>query len=172
MADADLTRRILKAVDDAFDEETDFLAELTRIPSLRGQEAPAQDLMARAFRDRGLSVDRWKIDVADISHLPGFSPVMVSYDDAWNVVGAHRPRHATGKSLILNGHIDVVPVGPLDMWQKPPFEPHVAEGWMYGRGAGDMKAGLAANLFALDALAKAGVRPAGEVYLQSVVEEE
>ncbi len=172
MPDADLTRRILGAVDDGFDDQVAFTAELTRQPSLRGHEAPAQDLMARAFRDRGLAVDRWKIDLADIRHLPGFSPVAVSYDDAWNVVGAHRPRNATGRSLILNGHIDVVPTGPLDMWTTPPFEPRVAAGWLYGRGAGDMKAGLAANLFAFDALARIGLKPAGDVYLQSVVEEE
>jgi acetylornithine deacetylase len=73
MADADLTKRVLKAVDDGFDQQLAFLADLTRLPSLRGQEAPAQDFMARAFRDRGLTVDRWKIDVEDIQHLPGFS---------------------------------------------------------------------------------------------------
>jgi acetylornithine deacetylase len=58
MLDSDLTKRILKAVDDRFDDEVAFTAELTRVPSLRGREAPAQDLMARAMRDRGLSVDR------------------------------------------------------------------------------------------------------------------
>lgn len=172
MADAELTRRILDAVDKGFDGEVAFLADLTRQPSLRGREAPAQDFMARAMRERGLSVDRWRIEVDEIRNLPGFSPVAVSYEDAWNVVGAHRPDTATGRSLILNGHIDVVPTGPLDMWAKPPFEPHVEGGWMYGRGAGDMKAGLAANLFALDALREAGVRPAGDVYVQSVIEEE
>src|ERR1700759_4276463 len=115
MADADLTQRILKAVDDGFDEQTAFLADLTRLASLRGQEAPAQDFMARAFRDRGLTVDRWKINVEEIQHLPGFSPGGGSYDDAWNVVGSHRPQSPRGKSLILNGHIDVVPTGPAEM---------------------------------------------------------
>ena len=172
MADADLQRRILKAVDDGFDQQVAFLADLTRLPSLRGQEAPAQDFMAHAFREHGLTVDRWKIEVEDIRHLPGFSPVAVSYDDAWNVVGSHRPQRPKGKSLILNGHIDVVPTGPQDMWTRPPFEPHVSDGWMQGRGAGDMKAGLSANLFALDALARIGVKPAGDIHVQSVIEEE
>ena len=172
MSAADLDRRILDAVDARFDEQLRFLADLTRMPSLRCAEAPAQDFMADAMRARGLSVDRWKIEVDDIRHLPGFSPVAVSYDNAWNVVGTHRPRAAKGRSLILNGHIDVVPTGPVDMWTNPPFEPVVRDGWMYGRGAGDMKAGLAANLFALDALRAAGVAPAADVHLQSVVEEE
>jgi acetylornithine deacetylase len=172
MTDGALKRKIMKAVDDGFDDQVAFTADLTRLPSLRGQEATAQDFMARAYRDHGLAVDRWKIEVEDIQGLPGFSPVAVSYDDAWNVVGAHRPKNATGKSLILNGHIDVVPTGPLDMWASPPFAPRVSDGWMHGRGAGDMKAGLVANLFAFDALRRAGLEPQGEIYFQSVIEEE
>lgn len=172
MPDSALTRKILDAVDAGFDEQIRFTADLVASPSLRGQEAPAQDMMARAMRERGLGVDRWKIEVDDIRHLPGFSPVAISYDNAYNVVGTHRPARGGGRSLILNGHIDVVPTGPLDMWTDPPFEPKVHDGWLYGRGAGDMKAGLVGNLFALDALARAGLAPAGEVYLQSVVEEE
>jgi acetylornithine deacetylase len=170
--DAELTRRILAAVDANFDEQVRFTADLTRLPSTRGQEAQAQDFMAIAYRRRGLSVDRWKIEVDDIRHLPGFSPVAVSYDDAWNVVGTHRPRQASGRTLILNGHIDVVPTGPLDMWTDPPFTGRIADGWLYGRGSGDMKAGLAANLFAMDALRTIGLQPAAEVYQQSVIEEE
>lgn len=172
MPDATLTRKILDAVDAGFDEQVRFTADLVASPSLRGQEAPAQDMMARAFRERGLAVDRWKIEVDDIRHLPGFSPVAISYDNAFNVVGTHRPAKGGGRSLILNGHIDVVPTGPLDMWTDPPFAPKVKDGWLYGRGGGDMKAGLVGNLFALDALARIGLAPAGEVYLQSVVEEE
>jgi len=176
MTDDRLNQRLLDAVDAGFDEEIRFLADITRIPSLRGEEATAQDVMARAYADRGLSVDRWKVEVDKIRHLPGFSPVAVSYENAWNVVGAHRARTpeggTPGRSLILNGHIDVVPTGPLDMWATPPFVPVVRNGWMHGRGAGDMKAGLAANLFAMDALARCGLAPAGDVYLQSVIEEE
>ncbi|MEO8203086.1 MAG: ArgE/DapE family deacylase [Betaproteobacteria bacterium] len=168
----DLSKKLIQAVDAGFDAQVRFLADLTRFPSTRGQEAPAQDFMAAAMAKRGLAVDRWKVAVEDIRHLPGFSPVAVSYDNAWNVVGTHRPRHAKGRSLILNGHIDVVPTGPLDMWAAPPFEPRVTDGWMHGRGAGDMKAGLAANLFALDALTHAGLAPAADVHVQSVIEEE
>jgi len=169
----DLYNKIIGAVDEGFKSQIGFLAELTRLPSLRCQEAPAQDFMAAAMRARGLAVDRWQVRVEDIRHLPGFSPVAVSYDNAWNVVGIHRPAaEANGRSLILNGHIDVVPTGPLDMWTQPPFEPKVVDGWMTGRGAGDMKAGLTANLFALDALARLGLAPAADVTVQSVIEEE
>lgn len=164
--------RILSAVDARFDEQTDFLAELTAHPSTRGNEQSAQDCMAEALADRGYDVDRWQIDVDDISHLPGFSPVIGNYDDAVNVVGTRRAATQNGRSLILNGHIDVVPEGPLDMWDTPPYAPRVDDGWMYGRGAGDMKAGLVSNLYALDALRACGLAPAGDVFFQSVVEEE
>jgi len=163
---------ILQAVDALFPAQTDFLAELTRHPSTRGNEQSAQDFIAAELNARNLDVDRWNVDVADIAHMPGFSPVIGNYDDAVNVVGTHHSRLKTGRSLILNGHVDVVPVGPLDMWDTPPFEPHIDGGWMYGRGVGDMKAGLAANLFALDALRTLGFAPAADVHYQSVVEEE
>lgn len=170
--DQELTSRLLGAVDAAFDEQLDFLSELVSHPSTRGQEQSAQAFMAEALEARSLEVDRWTIDVADIRHLPGFSPVIGEYEDAVNVVGRHSSRRQTGKSLILNGHIDVVPEGPLTMWDQPPFAPHVDGDWMYGRGAGDMKAGLVSNLFALDALKAIGLAPAGDVFYQSVVEEE
>ena len=164
---------ILSAVAAGFDEQVAFTAALTAIPSLRGREAPAQDAMARAYREAGLAVDRFKVDLEQIRHLPGFSPVAVSYDDAWNVVGASRPANGSaGRSLIVNGHIDVVPTGPLELWSKPPFAPHIEGDWLYGRGGGDMKAGLVAGLFALKALQRLGLRPAAELYLQSVIEEE
>lgn len=168
----ELTPRILDAVDAYFDEQVDFLAALTAHPSTRGNEQSAQDFMASALTDRGYEVDRWQIDVEDIRHLPGFSPVLGPYEDAVNVVGSHRSKTQKGRSLILNGHIDVVPEGPLDMWDSPPYEPRVAEGWMYGRGAGDMKAGLVSNLYALDALRRLNLAPAADVFYQSVVEEE
>jgi acetylornithine deacetylase len=172
MLDRELTTRIMNSVDDGFDEQVALTAELVKFPSVRGAEHTAQDFVAGEMRRRGLDVDRWRIDIDEIRHLPGFSPVHVNYDNAINVVGAHRVNGAKGKSLILNGHIDVVPVGPLDMWTTPPFEPKIERGWLYGRGGGDMKAGIAANLAVFDALRRLGLKPAADVYVQSVVEEE
>ena len=172
MLDEALATRILNAVDDGFDEQIALTAELVKFPSVRGAEHTAQDFVAAEMRRRGLAVDRWQIRLDDIRHLPGFSPVHLAYDNAVNVVGAHRVGSPRGRSLILNGHIDVVPTGPLDMWTRPPFEPYLERGWLYGRGGGDMKAGIAANLAILDALRRVGARPASDVFLQSVVEEE
>jgi acetylornithine deacetylase len=172
LMDPDLKTRIMNAVDARFDEQVAFLAALTAEPSTRGNEQSAQSVMETAMVERGYTTDRWQIDIEEISHLPGFSPVPGPYEDAVNVVGTHVSRTQAGRSLILNGHIDVVPVGPLDMWHTAPFDPVIKDGWMHGRGAGDMKAGLSANIYALDALRSLGVVPAANVHVQSVVEEE
>jgi len=167
-----LEAEIIAAVDAGFDDQVDFTRDLVRHPSLRGHEHTAQEMIHAALRQRGYAVERWAIDVDEIKGHPGFSPVAVDYTNAINVVGTHRPPETLGRSLILNGHVDVVPVGPLDMWSRPPFEPHLEGDWLYGRGSGDMKAGLAANIFALDALKRLGWQPAATVYQQSVTEEE
>jgi len=172
MLDDALSNEILAAVDAGFDKQVSYTRDLVRFPSLRGQEHTAQDFVFESLRERGLAMDRWAIDVADIERHPGFSPVKVDYTNAINVVGTHRPREEKGRSLILNGHIDVVPEGPYEMWSRHPFDPHVEGDWMYGRGAADMKAGVAANVFALDALHALGYRPAARVHVQSVTEEE
>lgn len=172
MLDGALRDRIVAAVAANFDAQVKFIADLVRIPSCRGREAPAQDFMAAAMGRRALNVDRWKVEIDDIKGMRGFSPVSISYDDAWNVVGAWRAPTPKGRSLVLNGHIDVVPEGPLDMWTSPPYEPRVSDGWLYGRGGGDMKAGLVSCLYALDALKAVGLRPTADVFVQSVIEEE
>lgn len=163
---------ILHAVDALFDRQVEFLSELVRHPSTRGAEQTAQDFMASVLAEFGYEVDRWQIDVKDIRSLPGFSPVIGNYEDAVNVVGSWRSQTKRGRSLILNGHIDVVPVGPLDMWDRDPFSPYVDGAWLYGRGSGDMKAGLTSNIFALEALKRIGYRPGSDVHVQSVIEEE
>ncbi len=163
---------IMKAVDAGFDDEIAFTEELVKFPSRRGRESTAQDFMTAELEGRGYAVDRWRVELEQIQHLPGYSPVAAGYDDAINVVATHRAESRKGRSLILNGHIDVVPEGPPEMWSSPPYAPRREGDWLYGRGGGDMKAGLAAMVYALDAIRRAGWRPAADVYLQSVIEEE
>ncbi len=172
LIDEGLATDIVAAVDAGFDAQVAFTQDLIRFPSLRGQEHTAQDFLFDALQQRGYAMDRWAIDVSDIEGHPGFSPVAVDYTNAINVVGTHRPKDETGRSLILNGHVDVVPEGPRDMWSRHPFDPHIDGDWLYGRGSGDMKAGLVANIFALDALKSLGYQPAARVHVQSVTEEE
>src|SRR5690606_11181975 len=100
------------------------------------------------------------------------------YKDRPNVVGLHRPESNAGRSLILQGHVDVVSAEPVKLWKSDPFEPRIeqhgehGEMWMYGRGAADMKGGSMCFLWALAALQDMGLEPASEVILQSPIEEE
>lgn len=168
----DVRQAIRDAVSAGFDEQTRFLGDFVRIPSRRFEEGPAQDFMADALRARGYEVDDWKIELKDLEALPGFGPIEGDFSRARTVVGTHRPAEVSGRSLILQGHCDVVPEGPLEMWATPPYEPVIRDGWMHGRGAGDMKAGTVSALFALDAIRAAGFEPAARVHVQSVIEEE
>lgn len=154
-----------------------MLSDLVRHGSLLGEEGSAQAYMAERFRGLGLQVEAFAIDEDKLRQHPAYSPSIVSYAGRPNVVGLHQPKGPVrGKSLIFNGHIDVVPVGASVLWTHPPFEPHVehrADGdRLYGRGAADMKAGIVAYTMALQALQALGYEPAAPVTLQSVVEEE
>jgi len=170
--DQALRADIGSAVDTLQGEAVDLLSALVREDSQMGKEQGAQTVMAAAFRDLGLSVETFEIDEEAIKSHPGYSPSLISYAGRQNVVGLHRPASPTGKSLIFNGHIDVVPPGDESRWTSPPFTPVVRDGRLYGRGAGDMKAGLVAYTMAFKALQKVGYAPAAPVTLQSVVEEE
>lgn len=173
MPDADLLARLSAAVDAGFDREVAFLQELVRFPSRRGEEAPLQDWMARELARRGYAVDRYSLaDVALSAHEKAAPMVGVDPAGSIQVVGTYRAKSPTGRSLILQGHIDVVPEGPEEMWTHPPYAAVIRDGWMYGRGAHDMKSGVAAMIFAMDALREAGLEPAADVYVQTVTEEE
>jgi acetylornithine deacetylase len=165
-------RRILAEVEAAFDAQLDVTKQFVAIPSTRGAEGPCQDMIGDLLRARGYEVDDWKIDVDALKDLRGFGPIEHDFSRARTVVGTYRPKTAKGKSLILQGHCDVVPAGPLDMWDTPPFAPAIRDGRMYGRGAGDMKSGTIAALFALDAIRSAGFAPTARIHFQSVIEEE
>lgn len=172
MLNPETARRITDAVDAAFDRQLEFTAALIRHPSLRAAEASAQDLMFAELESRGLAMDRWTLDGEALATHVGYGPTTVAFEDLTNVVGTYTPPEEKGRSLILNGHIDVVPTGPEETWARSPWDAAMKDGWMYGRGAGDMKAGLAANLFAFDAIRAAGLAPASTIHIQSVVEEE
>lgn len=168
----DTDRAIIAAVADGFADQVDFLAGLSRIPSRRFEEGKALDYMADALAARGWQVDDWTVPLDALASEPGFCDSAGEVETVRSVVGTLVPDGATGRSLILQGHVDVVPEGPTDMWATPPFAPTVRDGWMHGRGAGDMKAGKTAALFAVEAIRRAGFALAGRLHYQSVIEEE
>lgn len=132
---------------------------LVRFPSVRGEEHAIQDFVFRTLRERGFAMDRFTMDRSAIERHPGGSKISEKHSDAPIVVGIHHPREEVGHSLILQAHVDVVPTGPESLWSHRPFEPVIDGDWMFGRGAADMKAGHAANLFALMALRRIDLQP-------------
>lgn len=173
MPSPDLKARLAEAVAANFPDQTEFLQNLVRFPSTRGNEAPCQDWIARQLATRGYNVDRYTLDQVDMTNLPGFSPVMdTDYSRNVQVVGTARAQDPTGRSLILQGHVDVVPTGPLELWTTPPFDPAIQGEWLHGRGAGDMKQGVSAMIFALDAIKAAGLALTADIHVQTVTEEE
>lgn len=162
-------RAILAACDELQSATLDSLFRLVRCPSTLGNEASALDEMDRQYRALGLAPRRIPTIPTDD---PIWSPPLVPYEGRDNVVAIYTPREKRGRSLVLQGHVDVVPEGAADMWETPPYQPVIRDGRIFGRGAGDMKGGIAAYLGAFAALRHAGLQPAAEVQLQAVIEEE
>lgn len=162
-AEADLLNRIDS------DRLVADLAALIAIESLGGREDAAQEWMAERLAALGLTVDRWSIDFAALATHPSFS-MEVPRDHGVGVVGTFGD--GDGPTLILNGHVDVVPVGDRAQWTSDPWTATRRDGRIYGRGACDMKGGLAAALAALDAIRALRPRWRGRVALHSVVAEE
>lgn len=165
-------QRIVACVDELFESQIAFTEQLVSFSSLRNAERDAQALVASALHSRGYEVSWIRTDATQHGKHPAFSPSTVNYSESWNVVGRKAPRRGGGRSLAFNSHVDVVPAGSASRWKAPPFSPYRKGDWLYGRGAGDMKAGLVASIFALDAISKAGLQLLGDVQIQSVVEEE
>jgi acetylornithine deacetylase len=174
MTAADWKARVLDAVDDSSAELVTFLAELVRMPSVGGTdvENSAQHYLAGVFDGVGLEVDHWRLPLTELRAEPDFPGVEVDRDEAWGLVG-RLAGHGGGRSLLLNGHVDVVPPGDLGAWTDgDPYSGRLEGDLLYGRGACDMKAGLTAALFAVRALARSGVSLGGDVMLASVQGEE
>ena len=163
----DTERKVLDAID--MDALLARLCDLIAIRSLSGDETPAQERMAELMHVAGMDVDVWQLDMERLRDHPAYT-VEVERDNALGVVGVVGERD--GPTLVLNGHVDVVPAGALDRWSRPPWEGTVESGRVYGRGSTDMKGGLCCALSAIDAIRKAGLAPRGSVLLQSVVGEE
>jgi len=179
-------RRALAALD--LDGLVAFLRELIAIPSLDGAESPAQETVGAWMERAGFATDIWQIDLRELAKHPDHCNE-VERHEALGVVGwvderlaeqaaegaaagSGAGRSGPGRDLMLNGHVDVVPVGDEAAWTTPPWDPAIRDGRVYGRGAVDMKGGLVCALFAANAIRDAGVRLRGRLSVASVVGEE
>jgi acetylornithine deacetylase len=160
--------RVAEAVDACADQAFEFLERLVEAPSTVGEEVVAQSLVAEELSRLGLRVT--EIDVPEsIASDPDAGVPQTTYEGRANILAT---TSSDELELLINGHIDVVPADPRG-WASSPWSPRLEGGWMFGRGAGDMKGGLAMATLALDALRStlpsALERPLGVL---SVIEEE
>ncbi len=146
----------------------DFLCDLIRFPSTPGQEQEVLAFLAERFAQVAPEVERVPIP-ADLPSDPDYcDPIPdLTYDGHFNV--RVRVPGRGGKSLLFNTHADVVPASE---GQERPFDPRVADGVVYGRGACDAKGQIATLWLLLAALQEAGVTPPGDLMAHLVVEEE
>jgi acetylornithine deacetylase/succinyl-diaminopimelate desuccinylase family protein len=144
---------VLAAIDP--EETIAFLRDLVRVPSVNppGDIAAAIDVCAKPLREAGFAVRTF-------AHAPG-KPNLVA---EW---GAE-----DGPLLAFNAHLDVVPIGDEGAWSHPPFGAEMVDGRVYGRGAGDDKASVTAQVMGAIALARSGVPLRGRLAVTEVADEE
>jgi len=178
----EIERKVLEVVQNKRQALVSFLQELIAFRTVTprdGERAQGGDFVeyqqaiTRVLRKLNAdAIDTWEVDAATLERFPGSG--VVAERDLSNmpvVVGTFKGTGG-GRSLILNGHYDVVPEGPLHHWQHPPFAGQVENGILYGRGACDMKGGISAMLIALQSILQAGVKLKGDLLVQSVMDEE
>jgi len=161
------------AVEAARDDLITFLQKMVQASSLPNHEHDVQNLIAQKLRSMGLDVEIVPSHFDDLRSHPAFGDDGFSPTERINVIGRWvGTGMGDGHSLILNGHVDVVPVGDLTLWEGSPWSGDIRDGKMYGRGSCDMKAGLCAGIFAVDVLQRLGYTPARDVLIESVIGEE
>jgi acetylornithine deacetylase len=175
-----LRQRVLDYIDEHREDVIEYLRQLIRVPSVNpwfhddpgpSNEDLVQDLIAARLTPLGATVDRWEPDALHLAKYEG----KPGYYPGRDFTG--RPNQAVvlkgtgrGRSMLLTGHVDVVKAG--SGWTVDPFDGVRKDGFIYGRGAVDMKGGIAAMVCAVEAVAESVGPLAGDVIVGTVVDEE
>ncbi len=146
------------------------LGGLVAAASPSGAETPAAVVAEALLGELGLASERVALQAQSLVHMPLYSPACCADGGRYNLLAVHEG--SGGPSVLFNGHLDVVPTGPAEMWRHPPYLPVMKDGWLHGRGSGDMKGGIVCALAAFKALRSLGVQPMGLVGFNWVLEEE
>ena len=155
--------RVLSSIDTAADEIVEFACELIRVPTVNPPGEAYEDC-ARLIGHR-LAACGFEIEYHPAEGTPEHTPAHPRV----NVVGVRRGR-SLRPAVHLNGHFDVVPAGAG--WSRDPFGGTVEGGRIHGRGASDMKAGIAAAVYAAEAIRRAGIQLNGSIEISGTVDEE
>lgn len=162
--------RVLEIIDSNKDEAVKYLSGLLKHPSVMGHEESAQLYYAELLKLLDMEVDVWEPKPDDMKINPDFMPARNDYTGSPDVVGVLKGSGG-GRSMLLNGHVDVVPAGGND-WTDDPWSGKYEDGKVYGRGANDMKGALVAYLMAMKAIKEADISLKGDVLIGSVIGEE
>jgi acetylornithine deacetylase len=178
MTAASMERRVVAEIERRRAELIDLLAALiafdTRAPGpdlAPRDEAALQTYLAERLRAAGLDVELWEPDVADLPETRYPIPDGYHFRGRPQLVG-RRAGAGEGRRLLLNGHVDVVSPEPREQWTTDPFRAGVRDGRLYGRGACDMKGGVAAMVFATEVLTALDIPLRGELIVNTVTDEE
>ena len=158
-------------VNDMREEIILFIQNLVQSPSLANDENDVQKIIFNKLKSLQLKSEIIPVNFDSIKDHPAFSDDGFSPDSRINVIGNWN-KNMKGKSIILNGHVDVVPTGSKTLWDESPWSGNIKDDRIYGRGSCDMKAGLASGILAVQVLKTIGFEPNGNVMIQSVVGEE
>lgn len=165
---------VLQAIDKHKNEIINLARELVKTPSENkppyGDELDCQKIIYEFLYKSGLKADF--INLKQIPELMSHEAYLTgrNYKNRPNVIASYKGS-GQGRSLLLSGHIDTMPVGN-GKWKHPPFSAEIEDEKLYGRGAYDMKAGLASMIMAIKILKETGVKLKGNLLFESVVDEE
>lgn len=165
-------KRIIETVNQLADDLLDFTCRLVSEPSTLGNETSAINIMEKELKKLSFNPIKVPIDSVALAGHPGYAEVPWSYENKNNIVAIREAVAQGGRSILFNGHLDVVSPEPVSYWNRDPFSPEIQDGWLYGRGAGDMKSGVAAMVYAVHAVEKAGFGFKAPVTIEGVIEEE
>ncbi|HEX5849053.1 MAG TPA: ArgE/DapE family deacylase [Rubrobacter sp.] len=168
---AEIFERIGHAVRARREESVGLLQRLVRVASPSGGEVAVQEVVEDALLGCGLAVERCEATTAQVAPYAEHVGWESKPEGRPNIVGV-RAGSGGGRSLLLNGHVDTVGPGDPAMWTYPPFSGEVVGDLLYGRGACDMKGGIATVISALEALDVLGLDLRGDVTVATTVGEE
>ena len=170
-----LKSEIDQYVDDNREAAIDLLRNLLKFKTIvGGPYKEIQEYLGTRSSKLGLEVDLWEPDLADYNDFPWFDAPPDYYPEGFKdkPVLVATWKGPGDRSVILNGHVDVVSPEPLSLWSCDPWEGVVRNGRIFGRGVIDTKGGLAAILMALEGLKESGFVPPGRIHFISAIDQE
>lgn len=178
MSLSDAEHRVVAEIERRADDLVELLADLVRFDTTAREpddpprdEAALQRYLAERLEGAGAETDLWQPTSEELAGSPLVPPGGLRFDGRPQLL-ARFAGAGGGRSLLLNGHIDVVSSEPRERWTSDPNEAEVRDGRVFGRGACDMKGGVAAMAFAAEMLAREGLPLAGDLLVCTVTDEE